>query len=93
MNNQIQQIVALFLSFPQMLAVWNATSFVFSSAESVGFKVSTPYYNGVVRITFTDASFYIVEFQDADLRILGLLGAERVLDVVKDYVEKGEVWV
>ncbi len=92
MSNQIQQVVTLFLSFPQMLIQWNATSFTFISDTSVGFKVSTQRYNGVIQISYAESSFFIVEFSDNDLKILGIVGVERVLDVVKDYVENGEVW-
>lgn len=93
MTNQIQQVVKLLLSYPQMLACWSATSFVFLSDESVGFKVSTSFYNGTVLITWQDNAFYSVQFRDMELKILGISNAEKVLDVVKDYVENGEVWV
>lgn len=92
MKIQIQQISAPCLSFPQMLAIWNATSFVFAYDDCVGFRVNTPRYSGVVRISHEDAAFFVVQFTDADKRILGLTGAERVLDVVKDFVENGKVW-
>lgn len=93
MTNQIQQVVTLLLSYPQMLACWSATSFVFLSDESVGFKVSTSIYNGTVLITWQNNAFYSVQFRDMGLKILGISNAEKVLDVVKDYVENGEVWV
>lgn len=51
MTNQIQQVVTLLLSYPQMLACWSATSFVFLSDDCVGFKVRTSIYNGTVLIT------------------------------------------
>lgn len=93
MTNQIQQVVKLLLSYPQMLACWSATSFVFLSEECVGFKIRTLIYNGTVLITWQDNTFYSVQFRDMELKILGISNAEKVLDVVKDYVENGEVWV
>ena len=87
------KITALFLNYPKMLQVWNATEFVFLSDDCVGFKVSTPIYKGTVIITWQDNSFYSVNFRDMDLKILGISDAEKVLDAVKDYVEMGEVWV
>ena len=91
MNTQISKITTLFLNYPKMLQVWNATEFVFLSDDCVGFKVST--YKGTVIITWQDNSFYSVNFRDMDLKILGISDAEKVLDAVKDYVEMGEVWV
>lgn len=93
MTNQIQQVVKLLLSYPQMLACWSATSFVFLSDECFGFKVSTSIYNGTVLITWQENAFYSVQFRDMELKILGISNAEKVLDTVKDYVENGEVWV
>lgn len=93
MTNQIQQVVTLLLSYPQMIAYWSATSFVFLSDESVGFKVCTSIYNGTVLITWQDNTFYSVQFRDMELKILGISNAEKVLDTVKDYLENGEVWV
>jgi len=93
MNTQIQQIVKIFLNLPQLLQSWSATEFVFLSEECVGFKVITPNYNGTVIITFQDNSFYSVSFRDLEFKILGITGAEKVLDAVKDFVENGEVWV
>ena len=87
------KITALFLNYPKMLQVWNATEFVFLTDDCVGFKVSTPIYKGTVIITWQDNSFYSVNFRDMDLKILGISDAEKVLDAVKDYVEMGEVWV
>ena len=46
MNTQISKITTLFLNYPKMLRVWNATEFVFLSDECVGFKISTPSYKG-----------------------------------------------
>ena len=83
----------MFLNYPQMMQSWSATEFVFLSEECVGFKVSTPNYNGTVIITFQDNSFYSVSFSDLEFKILGIIGAEKVLDAVKDFVENGEVWV
>lgn len=93
MKTQISKITTLLLNYPMMLQVWNATEFVFLSDDCVGFKVNTQIYNGTVIIAWQDNSFYSVNFRDMDLRILGLTGAERVLDAVKDYVEEGEVLV
>ena len=93
MNTQISTITTLFLNYPKMLRVWNATEFVFLSDDCVGFKVSTPIYKGTVIITWQDNAFYSVNFRDMDLKILGISDAEKVLDAVKDYVEMGEVWV
>lgn len=93
MNTQIQQIVKMFLNFPQLMQSWSATEFVFLSEDSVGFKVTTPNYNGTVIITLQDNSFYSVSFRDLEFKILGITGAEKVLDAVKDFVENGEVWV
>lgn len=93
MNTQISKITTLFLNYPKMLRVWNATEFVFLSDECVGFKVSTPIYKGSVIITWQDNAFYSVNFRDIELKILGVSDAEKVLDAVKDYIEMGEVWV
>lgn len=93
MNTQISKITTLFLNYPKMLRVWNATEFVFLSDECVGFKVSTPIYKGSVIITWLDNAFYSVNFRDIELKILGISDAEKVLDAVKDYIEMGEVWV
>lgn len=93
MNTQISKITTLFLNYPKMLRVWNATEFVFLSDECVGFKVSTPIYKGSVIITWQDNAFYSVNFRDIELKILGIFDAEKVLDAVKDYIEMGEVWV
>ena len=93
MKIQISKITALFLNYPKMLQVWNASEFVFLSDDCVGFKVSTPIYKGTVIITWQDNAFYSVNFRDMDLKILGISDAEKVLDAVKDYVEMGEVWV
>ena len=93
MNTQISKITTLFLNYPKMLQVWNATEFVFLSDDCVGFKVSTPIYKGTVIITWQDNAFYSVNFRDMDLKILGISDAEKVLDAVKDHVEMGEVWV
>jgi|UniRef100_UPI00402593A5 hypothetical protein len=93
MNTQISKITTLFLNYPKMLRVWNATEFVFLSDECVGFKVSTPIYKGSVIITWQDNAFYSVNFRDIELKILGISDAEKVLDAVKDYIEMGEVWV
>ena len=93
MNTQISKITTLFLNYPKMLQVWNATEFVFLSDDCVGFKVSTPIYKGTVIITWQDNAFYSVNFRDMDLKILGISDTEKVLDAVKDYVEMGEVWV
>lgn len=70
MTNQIQQVVTLLLSYPQMLACWSATSFVFLSDDCVGFKVCTPIYNGIVLITWQDNVFLTVQFRDMELKIL-----------------------
>ena len=83
----------MFLNFPQLMQSWSATEFVFLSEDSVGFKVTTPNYNGTVIITFQDNSFYSVSFRDLEFKILGITGAEKVLDAVKDFVENGEVWM
>lgn len=72
MTNQIQQVVKLLLSYPQMLACWSATSFVFLSDECIGFKVRTSIYNGTVLITWQDNAFYSVQFRDMELKILGI---------------------
>lgn len=93
MKTQISKITALFLNYPKMLQVWNATEFVFLSDDCVGFKVSTPIYKGTVIITWQDNVFFTVRFRDMDLKIMGIPNAEEVLDAVKDYVENGEVWV
>ena len=93
MNTQISKITTLFLNYPKMLCVWNATEFVFLSDDCVGFKVCTPTYKGTVIITWQDNAFYSVNFRDMDLKILGISDAEKVLDAVKDYIEMGEVWV
>lgn len=93
MTNQIQQVVKLLLSYPQMLACWSASSFVFLSDKCVEFKVNTSIYNGTVLIIWQDNAFYSVQFRDMELKILGISNAEKVLDTVKDYVENGEVWV
>lgn len=93
MTNQIQQVVKLLLSYPQMLACWSATSFVFLSDECFGFKVSTSIYNGTVLISWQDNSFYSVQFRDMELKILGISNSEKVPDTVKNDVENGEVWV
>ncbi len=93
MNTQISKITTLFLNYPKMLRVWNATEFVFLSDECVGFKVSTPIYKGSVIITWQDNAFYSVNFRDIELKILGISDAEKVLDAVKDFIEMGEVWV
>ena len=93
MNTQISKITTLFLNYPKMLRIWNATEFVFLSNDCVGFKVSTPIYKGTVIITWQDNAFYSVNFRDMDLKILGISDAEKVLDAVKDYVENGVVWV
>lgn len=93
MNTQISKITTLFLNYPKMLRVWNATEFVFLSDECVGFKVSTPIYKGSVIITWQDNAFYSVNFRDIELKILGISDAEKVQDAVKDYIEMGEVWV
>lgn len=93
MNTQISKITTMFLNYPMMLQVWNATEFVFLSDDCVGFKVSTPTYKGTVIITWQDNAFYSVNFRDMELKILGISNAEKVLDAVKDYVENGEVWV
>ena len=93
MNTQISKITTLFLNYPKMLQVWNATEFVFLSDECVGFKVSTPIYKGTVIITWQDNAFYSVNFRDMELKILGISSAEKALDAVKDFVENGEVWV
>ena len=91
MKTQISKITALFLNYPKMLQVWNATEFVFLSDDCVGFKVSTPIYKGTVIITWQDNAFYSVSFRDMELKILGISNAEKVLDVVNVYVEMGEV--
>ena len=83
----------MFLNYPKMLCVWNATEFVFLSDDCVGFKVSTPIYKGTVIITWQDNAFYSVCFRDMELKVLGISDAEKVLDAVKDYVENGVVWV
>ena len=93
MTNQIQQVVKLLLSYPQMLACWSATSFVFLSDECFGFKVSTSIYNGTVLISWQVNSFYSVQFRDMELKILGISNSEKVPDTVKNDVENGEVWV
>ena len=93
MNTQISKITTLFLNYPKMLRVWNATEFVFLSDDCVGFKVSTQVYKGTVIITWQDNAFYSVNFRDMDLKILVISDAEKVLDAVKDYIEMGEVWV
>ena len=93
MNTQISKITTLFLNYPKMLRIWNATEFVFLSNDCVGFKVSTQVYKGTVIITWQDNAFYSVNFRDMDLKILGISDAEKVLDAVKDYVENGVVWV
>ena len=93
MNTQISKITTLLLNYPMMLQVWNATEFVFLSDDCVGFKVNTQIYNGTVIIAWQDDNFYYVNFRDMDLKILGLTRAERVLDAVKNYVEKGDVCV
>ena len=93
MNTQISKITTLFLNYPKMLRIWNATEFVFLSNDCVGFKVSTQVYKGTVIITWQDNAFYSVNFRDMDLKILGISDAEKVLDAVKDYIENGEVWM
>ena len=93
MTNQIQQVVKLLLSYPQMLACWSATSFVFLSNECFGFKVNTSIDNSTVLIPWQDNTFYSVQFRDMELKILGISNSEKVLDTVKDYVENGTVWV
>ena len=57
MKTQISKIIALFLNYPKMLQVWNATEFVFLSDDCVGFKISTPIYKGTVVITWQDNFF------------------------------------
>ena len=52
-----------------------------------------PIQRNTVIITFQDNSFYSVSFRDLEFKILGITGAEKVLDAVKDFVENGEVWV
>ena len=89
MNTQISKITTLFLNYPKMLCVWNATEFVFLSDDCVGFKVCTPTYKGTVIITWQDNAFYSVCFRDMELKILGISDAEKVLDAVEDYVEMG----
>ena len=93
MKIQISKITALFLNYPKMLQVWNATEFVFLSDDCVGFKVSTQVYKGTVIISWQDNVFFTVQFRDMELKIMGIPNAVEVLDVVKDYVENGEVWV
>ena len=93
MNTQISKITTLFLNYPKMLCVWNATEFVFLSDDSVGFKVSTPIYKGTVIITWQDNVFFTAQFCDMELKVMGIPNGEEVLDVVKDNVENGDVWV
>ena len=93
MKTQISKITTLFINYPKMLCVWNATEFVFLSDDCVGFKVSTQIYKGNVIITWQDNAFYSVNFRDMELKIMVIPNAEEVLDAVKDYVENGEVWM
>ena len=93
MNTQISKITTLFLNYPKMLCVWNATEFVFLSDDCVGFKVSTQIYKGNVIITWQDNVFFTAQFCDMELKVMGIPNAEEVLDVVKDNVENGDVWV
>lgn len=55
-------------------------------------KSALLFYNESVLITWRDNAFYSVQFRDIELKILGISNAEKVLDVVKDYVENGEVY-
>ena len=64
MNTQVSKNTTLFLNYPKMLQVWNATEFVFLSDKCVGFKVSTPTYKGTVIITWQDNAFYSVCFRE-----------------------------
>ena len=93
MNTQISKITTLFLNYPKMLRIWNATEFVFLSNDCVGFKVSTQVYKGTVIITWQDNVFFTFRFRDLELKIMGIPNADKFLDVVKDYVEMGEMWV
>ena len=93
MKTQISKITALFLNYPKMLCIWNATEFVFLSDDCVGFKVSPQVYKGTVVISWQDNVFFTVQFRDMELKIMGISDAEKVLDAVKDYVENGDVWV
>ena len=86
MKIQISKITALFLNYPKMLQVWNASEFVFLSDDCVGFKVSTPIYKGTVIITWQDNVFFTAQFCDMELKVMGIPNAEEVLDVVKDNV-------
>lgn len=74
-------------------AGWNAIEFVFLSDDCVGFKVSTQVYKGTVIITWQDNVFFTFRFRDLELKIMGIPNADKFLDVVKDYVEMGEMWV
>ena len=74
-------------------AGWNAIEFVFLSDDCVGFKVSTQVYKGTVIITWQDNVFFTAQFCDMELKVMGIPNAEEVLDVVKDNVENGDVWV
>ena len=93
MNTQISKITTLFLNYPKMLRIWDATEFVFLSNDCVGFRVSTQVYKGTVIITWQDNVFFTVQFRDMELKIMSIPNAEEVLNAVKEYVEDGEVWV
>lgn len=62
--------------------VRDLTAFGLSDITSTSGAVSTPNYNGTVIITFQDNSFYSVSFRDLEFKILGITGAEKVLDAV-----------
>ena len=93
MNTQIIEILSLLFNYQEMLMEWSATPIQIYSQESLGFSVTTSNYKGSIVVTFSEGSFFMIEFVENNLHILGVTDAEKAIDLIKDYVEKREVWV
>jgi len=93
MNTQIIEILSLLFTYQEMLMEWSATPIQVYSQESLGFSVTMPNYKGSIVLTFSEGSFFMIEFVENNFHILGVTDAEKAIDVIKDFVEKREVWV
>lgn len=92
MNTNIIRLSHTLHQYPAMLLDWH-TDTISVTNSGLLFTVRTARYTGPVIVTHDPDTLYTVKFLNADLPFIGARDPEHVLDIIKDFVEEGEVYL
>ncbi len=96
MKTQIRSILDTLHAYPDLLVDWHYTdehTITSLQQSNISFKVDAPNYRGRITITYDPATLYTIRLTDSAITFYGVRDEEHVLDVIKDFVENGEVYM